>query len=84
MTLVWLAGALALLLGFLPCGWLALVGSMTDRIVAAQIATVLTSLVLLLVAAGTSYSSFGDLALTLVVLSLPGTLVFAHFLERWL
>lgn len=84
MTLVWLAGAFALLLGFLPCGWMALAGSIVDRVVAAQIATVLTSLVLLLVAAATSYPSFGDLALTLVLLSLPGTLVFAHFLERWL
>lgn len=81
---LWLIGALALLPGFAPCFWLGFAGRTVDRVVAAQLGTVLTSLVLLLVGAGEQRSFFADMSLTLVLLSFPGTLVFARFLERWL
>ncbi|HEY5037097.1 MAG TPA: monovalent cation/H+ antiporter complex subunit F [Chthoniobacterales bacterium] len=81
---LWLWAAFALALGFLPCGWVIVRGKNIDGLVALQMATGLTTLALLLIAQGMHRPSFFDLALALALLSVPSTLLFAHFFERWL
>ena len=54
------------------------------RLVAVQLATALVSVILALMTFAFDQPSFLDLALALTLLSLPGTLLFALFLERWL
>ena len=80
----WLIAAAVLLVGFLPCLWVGVRGHTPDRLVAVQLATILATLIVLAIAAAEQRSYFADISLTLVLLSFPGTLVFAHFLERWL
>ena len=81
---VWLWGATALLLGFVPCGWLALRASRMDALIALQTAGTLTTLALVLLAEGFSRASYMGLPLALAFLSFTGTLVFARFLGRHL
>jgi multicomponent Na+:H+ antiporter subunit F len=81
---LWLTAALALLPPLAACAWLGATGRTTDRLVALQLATALAVFMLILFARGFDQPSYIDLALTLVLLSLPGTLVYAHVLERWL
>jgi multicomponent Na+:H+ antiporter subunit F len=68
--------ALACLLG--------LRGNAGARLVALQLASSVAVLVLVAMSFAFGLPSILDLPLTLVVLSLPGTLVLAAFLERWL
>jgi multicomponent Na+:H+ antiporter subunit F len=81
---VWLIAATVLLLGLIPCGVVCLTAPVMDRLVALQLAGVVSTLVLLLLAQGFQRPSYIDLALTLAVLSFTGGLTFARFLERWL
>jgi multicomponent Na+:H+ antiporter subunit F len=81
---VWLIAATVLLLGLIPCGVVCLTAPVMDRLVALQLAGVVSTLVLLLLAEGFQRPSYIDLALTLAVLSFTGGLTFARFLERWL
>ena len=81
---LWLVAALALL----PPLALAVVaagrGTAMTRLVALQLATSLTTLLLVLFSFLFDQSSSIDLALTFALLTLPGTLVLAVFEERWL
>jgi multicomponent Na+:H+ antiporter subunit F len=81
---VWLWGATALLLGFVPCGWLALRASRVDALVGLQTAGTVTVLVLVLLAEGFSRSSYMGLPLTLSLLGLVGPLLIARFMGRHL
>lgn len=81
---IWLAAALALMAGLVPCLIVILRAGLTEALVATQLATTLTILILLLLAQGYGRPSFADLALALALLSFPGGLLFAHFFERWL
>lgn len=81
---VWLWSALALLLGFIPCGWVLLRGGKMDALVALQMASGLCALSLLLLAQGLDRPSFLDISLAAALLGYPTTLLFAHFFERWL
>ena len=80
----WLVAAFVLAIGFVPCGIVVVTGRTMDRLVALELAGVIASLLLVLLAEGFSRPSLYDLALTTALLSLPGGLVFTHFLERWL
>jgi multicomponent Na+:H+ antiporter subunit F len=80
---VWLIAALALLLGLVPCGIVVFRDPPMDRLVALELASVISSLVLLLLAQGFNRPPFFDLALALALLSFAGGLVFARFFERW-
>jgi multicomponent Na+:H+ antiporter subunit F len=80
---VWLVAALVLILGLIPCGMVTLREAPMDRLVGLELASVIISLVLLLVAQGLHRPPFFDLALALALLSFAGGLVFARFLERW-
>jgi len=59
-------------------------GSSAARFVALQLISSLTVLVLITLSFALGRSSFIELPLALVLLSLPGTLLMALFLERWL
>jgi multisubunit Na+/H+ antiporter MnhF subunit len=81
----WMAGALALCCGLVPCGMVCLrAKDPLERLVALEMAAVLVTLVLVLLAEGMHRPLFLDLALTQALLSFGGGLVFARFVERWL
>ncbi len=81
---LWLIAALAILLVVIPCGFVLIRAPVMDAVVALQFATGAGVLALVLIAIGLGRPSFLDIALTLALLSYPATLLFAHFLERWL
>ena len=80
----WLFAATALLLALVPCGLVCVRGRTMERLVALELAGLVTTLVVVLLAEGHGRLSLYDLALALALLSFASTLVFAHFLERWL
>ncbi len=80
----WLAAAIALLLASALPTWTALRGSVDHRLVAVQLTSVIAVLALVTLSIAFGQPSFLDLSLALSLLSLPGTLVLAIFLERWL
>ena len=81
---VWLWSATALLLGLVPCGWLAVCATRVDALVALQTGGTITTLVLVLLAEGFSRASYFSVALALPFLSFTGTLLIARFLSRHL
>jgi len=79
----WLIAATVLLLGLVPCAVVILRGHIVEALVGLQMAGILQTVVLLLLAEGFHRPPFFDLALALALLSLAGGLVFARMLERW-
>jgi multicomponent Na+:H+ antiporter subunit F len=81
----WLAGTLAVSAGLLPCAAVALrAAEVMERVVALEMASVLLTLALVMLAEAMQRPVFLDLALTQALLSFGGGLVFARFLERWI
>lgn len=80
----WLAAAIAMLVALVFPLWTTLHGGIAQRVVAMQMVSVVTAWALVALSLAFGQPSFLDLALTLGLLSLPGTLVFALVLERWL
>ncbi|MEV6795800.1 MrpF/PhaF family protein [Streptomyces sp. NPDC051320] len=77
----WLAAAAALLLcGVGPALWGVATGPVRRRVVAQNLATLLTCLVLLLLAQGYHRTAYVDLGLVLSLLGPVGTLVYARLL----
>ena len=62
----------------------ALRGTTAQRLVAVPLAGSVATVLLVLVTFVFDQSSFIDIALCLAVLTLPGTLAFTIFLERWI
>lgn len=81
---VWLWGATALLIGFIPCGWIALRETRMDALVGLELAGTLTTLTLVLLCEGFNRASYYTLPIAMVFLSLVGSLVFVRFLGRHL
>ena len=81
---IWLAGAFALLFGLASCLVIILRAGLMEALVGVQMGSTIAILILLLLAQGYGRPSFADLALALAFLSFPGSLLFAHFFERWL
>jgi multisubunit Na+/H+ antiporter MnhF subunit len=81
---LWLAAALALLPPLAAAGWVAATADLENRLAALELASTLAVFMLVLLSAGYDQPSFVDLGLTLVLLSFPGALAYAHFLERWI
>jgi multisubunit Na+/H+ antiporter MnhF subunit len=79
----WLIGATVLVLGLVPCAVVMVRGSVVEALVGLQMAGVLQTIVLLLLAEGFHRPAFFDLALVLALLALAGGLVVARMLERW-
>ena len=81
----WLTGTFALSAGLLPCAAVALrADDAMERVVALEMASVLLTLALAMLAEAMQRPIFLDLALTQALLSFGGGLVFARFFERWL
>lgn len=80
----WLVAIVAALPALLVPLWGTLRGGVAHRLAAVQLASVVTALILVLMSFAFDQTSLIDLPLTLVLLSLPGALMLAHFLERWL
>lgn len=80
----WLAAVVALLPPLAAAGYVGLGSRVPDRLAAVAFAGALSALILVMMSFAFDQPSFVDLPLTLTFLSLPGLLVFAHFIERWL
>jgi multisubunit Na+/H+ antiporter MnhF subunit len=80
----WLAAVIAMLPPLAVPIWVALTGRAAARLVAVQLAASVAAFALVLMSFAFDQPSFIDLPLTLAFLSLPGTLLFTVFLERWL
>lgn len=81
---LWLLAGAALLLCLVPCALGVVRGTVADRLIALEAATVVCVLALLALEQGLERQSFFDLALALAVLMIPSTLLFARFYRRWL
>ncbi len=81
MTL-WLLCAAVLVALLVPLAAVAAFGSPDDGLVALELASVLVTVALLLMAVGMGRQILGDLALVLAVASFAGALAYAVLLER--
>ena len=81
---VWLAAACGLGVCLIPCADLCLRGSVERRLVGFELASIITTLLLVLLTVGFHRLPFIDLPLTLAIMSLGAGLVFARFLEKHL
>ena len=79
----WLVTATVLMFTLLPCLWVCVRRTPLDAIVALELASTITTIVLVLLAQGMRRDPFMDLALVSAVLSFAGALTFVRFLERW-
>lgn len=80
----WLYAAIALLPPFAVAIGVASFGGSAGRLAALPFAGTLTTLILMLLSMAVGQSSFFDLALAAAFISVPGLLLYAHFLEQWL
>ena len=80
----WLIAAAALLVGLIPCAVVIARKGLANGLAALQLAGTLTTLAALALAVGFRRSIVADIPMALAVLSFPTSLLFAHFLERWL
>ena len=81
MTL-WLVSAAVLVAMLVPLAALAALGTPDDGLVALELASVLVTVALLLVAVGLGRQILGDLAVILAVGAFAGSLAYAVLLER--
>jgi multisubunit Na+/H+ antiporter MnhF subunit len=81
---LWLPASAALLLCLVPCAIGVVRGTIADRLIALEAATVVSVLTLLTLEQGLERQSFFDLSLAMAVLMIPSTLLFARFYRRWL
>jgi multisubunit Na+/H+ antiporter MnhF subunit len=81
---LWILSAIALLPPLCGAVLASARGPLAPRLVAVQFATSLATFLLLILSFGFDQASSADLALTLAILTLPGTLLMAVFAERWL
>ncbi|HLK33539.1 MAG TPA: monovalent cation/H+ antiporter complex subunit F [Terriglobales bacterium] len=81
---IWLTGSAVLLFALVPCGVASFRGDTVERLVGLEMAGMIVTLLLVMLAEGMSRVNFYDLALALALLAFGGGLVFARFLERWL
>lgn len=80
----WLIAFLLCVPPFALAAYRALSGRSAQRLVATELAVCIGTLMLVLAAFAWPHDALLDVALALGLLSVPGTLAFTHFLERWL
>jgi multisubunit Na+/H+ antiporter MnhF subunit len=78
----WEIAAAVLSFALIPCVAVCVLGAPTDGLVALQLAGVLVSTILMLLAEGFHRQPFIDLAVVLAPMSLVGALTFARLMER--
>jgi multicomponent Na+:H+ antiporter subunit F len=80
----WIWAAAGLLVALVPCGISVFRGQPTDRLVGLEMAGIVESILLIVLAEAFRRPDFTDLAVAAALLTFGGGLVFARFLERWL
>jgi multicomponent Na+:H+ antiporter subunit F len=80
----WLVAAAVLLVAVLAVGIVASHGPLVRRVIALELGGVLVTLALVLLAQGFDRDVYYDLAVVLAAMTFAASLVFVHFLERWL
>jgi multisubunit Na+/H+ antiporter MnhF subunit len=80
----WLIAATVLLVGLCGPILVALRGELFDALVALELAGVVDTLVLMLLAEGFHRTTLFDPAVVLAVMTFIGALALARFLERWI
>ena len=80
----WMLATVALLPPFAVAALASCRGRTGSRLVAVQLASSVATAVLMLMTFSFDQSSFTDLPLCLALLTLPGTLLMAIVVERWL
>jgi multisubunit Na+/H+ antiporter MnhF subunit len=80
----WLWAGTVLLLGLVPLGIVCLRAPLLDAVVALELAGIVVTLVLLVLAEGFARSVYFELSLVLAVVTLAGSLAYVRFFERWL
>ena len=80
----WLLAATVLMFALIPCGIVVFTRDAMERLVGLEIAGLIATMLLILIAQGMHNPNFYDLALALGLLAFGGGLVFVRFLERWL
>jgi multicomponent Na+:H+ antiporter subunit F len=78
-----LVAAIVLLVGLGPCLWVIVRAEIVGALGGLELASTITTLILLCLAQAFHHDSFMDLALVSALLSFAGSLAFARFLERW-
>lgn len=78
----WELVAVVLAAGLLACGVLAALARPEDALVALELGGTLTTSILMVLAEGLQRQPFIDLAVTVAVMSLLGSLVFARMMEQ--
>ncbi len=81
---VWILAILALMPPLVLSVALTWRGRPGQRLAAYQLATTIGVMILTLLTFATDQASVIDLALTAVLLALPGTLLISVFMERWI
>ena len=81
---VWLLAAILLLPPLAIAVVAAMRGGANQRLVAVQLAGLLSAMILAAMTFAFDQPSFADLALGLTLLSVPGTLLYTMFMERFL
>jgi multisubunit Na+/H+ antiporter MnhF subunit len=81
---VWLWGATALLVGIVPCGWIAMRATRADALVGLEVTGTVSTLALVLMAEGFDRASYMGVPLALAFLGLVGSLLIARLLGRHL
>jgi multicomponent Na+:H+ antiporter subunit F len=84
MSNAWLVAAVLLLPPLLVAVLAAARGPIHVRLIAVELATSLAIVLLIVLSFAFDQASSIDLALTLAVLTMPGTMLLALFQERWL
>jgi multicomponent Na+:H+ antiporter subunit F len=79
---LWLVSAAVLIALLVPLGALAALGAPDDGLVALELASVLVTVALVIMAVGLDRQILGDLAVVLAVGSFAGSLAYAVLLER--
>jgi multisubunit Na+/H+ antiporter MnhF subunit len=77
-----LIAATAMLLGFVPLGWVALREREIDAVAALELAGAVATLVLLCLGEGLHRSAYFDVPIVCVVLTWIGALVFTRFFAK--
>lgn len=79
-----LFGAELLLVPMAVAVWIVVSGDTVRRLIGTQLFGTLAAVQLALLSISFATEQFADLAITLALLAIAGTIAYSHFLERWL
>lgn len=80
----WLIAAALVMAGIIPCAAVIAREGLADGLAALQLGGTLATLASLFLAVGLGRPTVADIPMSLAVLSFGSSLLYAHFLERWL